>query len=101
MKEEERMLVERFYQKCGELLGMTYTAGAPQKLGLYRDGSQRQSTNASRWGGREPGSGRFPGYGIIRVFGNKVHVALHTPDTVTKWFDSHMEVLTFLATLSR
>lgn len=33
----------------------------------------------NRWTNREAGNGRFPGMGLIRMFGDVVHIALHTP----------------------
>ena len=37
-------------------------------------------TNATRWGGRHPGNGRYSQYGIIRYYSDKVvHISIHTP----------------------
>jgi hypothetical protein len=41
--------------------------------GLNRD-FQRRTTNKTRWNMRGPGNGRFPGFGLIRAFGNTVHM---------------------------
>lgn len=58
---------ETFYRECARLLGTTY------------DCVPFQFHKRTRWNNRTPGSGRFPGHGIIRVFGDEVHVSLHTP----------------------
>ena len=34
----------------------------------------------TRWNQRRLGSGRFPNHGIVRCFGNNVHVALYDPE---------------------
>lgn len=34
----------------------------------------------TRWNNRVAGRGRFEGRGLIRVFGNTVHVNLHSPE---------------------
>ncbi|MEZ2126165.1 MULTISPECIES: hypothetical protein [unclassified Sinorhizobium] len=34
----------------------------------------------NRWNNRKPGKGRFPGYGIVRMFGpHLIQLALHDP----------------------
>jgi hypothetical protein len=58
---------EQFYAECAALLGTTYDCTSfPYK---YR----------TRWNNRAAGSGRFPGHGTIRVFGDIVHATLHHP----------------------
>ena len=41
--------------------------------------SQRRDHARTRWNNRKPGSGRFPGCGIIRIFGDEVHIAIRAP----------------------
>ena len=53
-------------------------------------------TNACRWFGREPGNGRFPGFGTVRAFGPVVHVVLRHPIAVNRRFDSFDAALAFL-----
>lgn len=78
----EKMKIADFYKKCEDILDskteykeqVLYTkydreTGEPYKI----------ATRASRWGGREPGNGRFPGRGLIRVFGAQIHVSLSNP----------------------
>lgn len=77
------MTDQEFYSECAKLLGVEYD-GIPFK---YR--------KRTRWNNRVPGSGRFYEKGIIRVFGNTVHVALNEPEC-HKIFDSKEAVLEFL-----
>ena len=81
------MANEDFYHKCADILGVDYIC---EPFTHYK---------RTRWNNRKPGSGRYPGYGLIRVFGNKVHVALTKPVLHTKVYDSCEEVLEFLDTL--
>ena len=54
-------------------------------------------TRAGRWSGREPGNGRFQGYGLIRLFGrDRVHVLLRKPQAVNRIFDDRAKALEFL-----
>lgn len=60
-----------FYAKCDSLLGQTH---APPTELRYR----------GRWGPREPGSGRYEGYGLIRWFSEElIHVSLTAPTKVS------------------
>jgi hypothetical protein len=61
------MTNEQFYAECAALLGTSH------------EGEPFQYRYRTRWNNRTPGQGRFPGKGIIRVFGNSVHVALTDP----------------------
>lgn len=80
------MTREEFYKRCGELIGCEYEFIVQGK----RVGSP---TPASRWGGRIPGNGRYPGHGIIRVFTPKcIHVNLKSPK-ISGEFKSYEEVL--------
>lgn len=71
-----------FYEKCAELLGIE-----------FEDNSFTQYRR-TRWNNRKPGNGRYPGYGIIRVFGDKVHVAFKNHHAI---HNSKEEVLEWLA----
>lgn len=62
-----QMTNEEFYRECARLLDCEHE-GEPFKY--YR---------RTRWNNRVPGQGRFAGHGIIRVFGDKVHVSLTNP----------------------
>jgi len=62
---------EVFYAACDSLLGQTHEP--PRKL-----------RKRGRWGPREPGSGRYEGFGLIRYFSsNIVHLSLNQPLPVT------------------
>lgn len=58
---------EEFYERVAEILQCDHT---PNPF-PYR--------KRTRWNNRKPGSGRFEGHGIVRVFGDSVHVALTFP----------------------
>lgn len=61
------MTDEEFYRRCGEILGVEHTGKA---FAHYA---------RTRWNNRTPGRGRYPGRGIVRLFGNTVHIALTNP----------------------
>ena len=50
-----------FYSKCGEILGIEHDWKEPVK-------------KRNRWNTRFIGNGRFPGYGLIRVYGDQIMV---------------------------
>lgn len=57
-----------FYRECARLLGCSH------------DGEAFPYPYRTRWNNRKAGRGRFEGHGIIRIFGDRVHVALHRPE---------------------
>lgn len=69
------MTDEEFYTKVAEVLETDYTFWKP--TGLWK----------KRWGPRDPGNGRYPGHGLVRIFGSQVHVSLYDPP-LSKVFDS-------------
>ena len=84
----ERFEVEQgFYRACAELLGVAHS---------YRPFAFRRPT---RWNNRTPGNGRFPGFGLIRLFGDSVHMHLRAPEAVNRRFASQEEALNFLGSL--
>ena len=99
MKVEEKVKEEEdFYGKCAEILGTEhqYRDGVPRPK-IDRDGKiYTPATKASRWGGREPGNGRFPGFGIIRAFGNTVQINLNKPKKISAIIEGKEEALAFL-----
>jgi hypothetical protein len=56
-----------FYGACAAILGTTY------------DCTPFTGRVRTRWNNRRPGGGRFPEFGLIRLFGDHVHVAIHAP----------------------
>jgi hypothetical protein len=78
------MTNEEFYAECAAILDCTHE-GEPF---AYR--------KRTRWNNRKPGQGRFPGRGIIRVFGSQVHIALTWPQPVSKIIEGREQALTFL-----
>jgi hypothetical protein len=82
---------ENFYNKCAEIMGTSH---------MYQQitHSRRRS---NRWGPRNPGNGRFPGFGIIRWFGaNFIQIALTNPVNVNQTFTSESSCLDFLRVCS-
>jgi hypothetical protein len=81
----ERQLGEqRFYEACASLLGASYD---------YRPYPFQRP---NRWNNRVPGNGRFIGHGVIRLFGERVHMQLRRP-RLQRWFNSREEALEALA----
>lgn len=79
--------MSEFYEKCAELLGTTYDC---KPFPYYK---------RTRWNNRAPGSGRYPGFGIIRKFGDIIHVALTHPVCHTKIYTSEQDVYDFLESM--
>lgn len=78
---------EEFYGRCARILGAaTDTAPFPY-------------AHRTRWNNRSPGRGRFPDHGMIRRFGDVVHVALRNPEPVNRTFADPHQALAFLETL--
>ena len=78
-----------FYLKCADILGVEY------------DGEPFQYRYRTRWNNRKPGSGRYPGYGLIRKFGSQIHVAFTNPISHHAIYNSEEEVYTFLRNLEK
>lgn len=79
---------KEFYERCAELLGTEYNC---KEFTHYK---------RTRWNNRAPGSGRYPGYGIIRKFGSKIQVHLRYPVEHAKVYDTTEEVLKFLESIA-
>jgi hypothetical protein len=73
------MTDEEFYAEVGRLLGVDHAWTRPLPSSRIRRDGSVTNTYKTRWNGREPGNGRFPGRGIVRVVGSSVHVALREP----------------------
>ena len=78
-----------FYDACAKLLGVEHD------FRPFRYGKR------SRWNNRKPGSGRFPGRGLVRAFGNHVHLSLYRPRPINRLFDSRKDALRCLEELTR
>lgn len=63
---------KEFYKECSKIVGVeiAYDESSEPKPRISRRTGETYTpmTNATRWGGREPGNGRVPGFGLIRVF---------------------------------
>lgn len=80
---------EEFYEACAQLLGTKYEC---EKFKYHK---------RTRWNNRAPGSGRFPGYGLIRRFGSQIQVSLRHPVNHTQIYDTTEEVFDFLRSIPR
>ena len=78
-----------FYDACARLLGVEHDYKP------FRYGKR------SRWNNRKPGNGRFPGRGLVRAFGDHVHLSLYRPKPINRLFDSREEALSCLLELTR
>lgn len=78
---------KNFYEQCAELLGTTH------------DGEPFPYYKRTRWNNRKAGQGRYPSYGLIRKFGDVIHVCLHHPVSHNKVYNTEDEVLDFLRSL--
>lgn len=75
-----------FYLECARILETDHN-GDPFPYG-----------KRTRWNNRKPGQGRFDQYGIIRIFGNSIHLAFHSPQ-LHRIFESKQQCLEFLLSL--
>lgn len=73
-----------FYEEVAAILGVNFVDNS---FPWYK---------RTRWNNRSPGNGRYEGYGIVRKFGDKVHVALRHPVVCHQIFDSEQKALDFL-----
>lgn len=80
---------DEFYNRCAEILGTQYEC----EPFPYR--------RRTRWNNRIPGSGRYPGYGLIRKFGSQIQVHLRYPVEHSKVYNTTEEVLRFLESIPR
>jgi hypothetical protein len=82
------MTDEQFYRECAAILGAEHVFRA------------RRFAGRSRWNNRDPGNGRFPGYGTIRMFApDQIHIALRTPEPLSRRCHSVQEALALLKEL--
>ena len=94
---------KEFYQRCAQILNTehNYVDLKPRiKFDRITGEKIQTSTAYTRWGPRIPGNGRFPGFGLIRVFSpEKIFVNFSKPKSVSKMFNSYDEVINFLEEL--
>lgn len=84
---EENAVEQEFYQACAKLLGAEHE---------YQPYPYRRR---NRWNNRRPGNGRFPGFGVIRLYGDRAHIQLRAPVRMSLWC-SHEEALEFLKAIT-
>lgn len=89
MQEQKIAVEQRFYQSCADILGARHDY-APFRYG-----------KRTRWNNRGAGNGRFPGFGLVRLFGAEVHVHLRAPVAVNRRFPDPDSALAFLAELPK
>jgi hypothetical protein len=75
---------EDFYAECAAIIGSPH------------EGEAFTHYKRTRWNNRTAGRGRFPGCGIIRVFGDTVHISLKEPKQVFGIIEGHEQALAFL-----
>lgn len=80
------MTLEDFYAECSALLGAQHEGEA---FPYYK---------RTRWNNRKAGRGRFPGYGLIRAYGDVVQIHLHSPKPIVTQITGLEEALVFLQT---
>ena len=75
---------ERFYKQCAEILKVDY---------IFRP----YFIKKTRWNRRNPGNGRFEGFGLIRRYSkDNIHMILSYPIIVNTLFKSEDSVFLFL-----
>jgi len=84
---ENSMDDKEFYDRCADILDAEHE---------YLPFAHYART---RWNNRKPGSGRFPGRGIIRIFGNDVHIAISSPIPIHQRVRGKQEALDLLERL--
>ncbi|PND25957.1 hypothetical protein CN933_17250 [Sinorhizobium sp. M4_45] len=78
-----------FYDECSRILGASHA---------YRHPPSR----ITRWNNRVAGNGRFPGHGLIRVFGpHHIQIALRRPVKLNLLCRSEEEALKALRAVCR
>ena len=86
MREEREARIRReqdFYNRCAEILNVAHE---------YHEPVRRRN----RWNTRFLGNGRFPGYGVIRMYNAScIHIIFSKP-TVSKIFECDTDVFAFL-----
>src|SRR5689334_5411827 len=99
------MTQEEFYATCAAIIGVAhqYEDKRPTHLKWDRENEQfyMPLTKAGRRSGREPGNGRYIGFGVVRDFGASIHVLLHHPVTASRTFPSYDDALSFLREVFR
>jgi hypothetical protein len=78
------MDLDDFYAECAAILGVAH------------EGEAFTHYKRTRWNNRRPGRGRFPGAGLIRVFGNVVHFNIRAPAVVQETVEGLPEALAYL-----
>ncbi|WP_081162841.1 hypothetical protein [Ensifer aridi] len=77
-----------FYDECSRILGAPHVFRAPLRGKI------------NRWNNRAPGNGRFPGYGLIRMYGSHhIQITLRRPAELNIVCHSKEEALTALRAL--
>lgn len=89
-----------FFDECANILGTqhNFVDLKPRRKTDRKTGKIIQTDSAyTRWGPRIPGNGRFPGFGLVRVFSpSNIFVVLQNPIQTSKSFNSYQETLDFL-----
>mgnify|MGYP001402579989 CR=1 FL=1 len=85
--QNEKINSKEFYEKCSEILNLPHT---------HIDVVSRRN----RWNNRNPGNGRYIGYGIIRFYNEEcIHVQFVSKGS--RIFSSVEDVYTFLHDINK
>lgn len=91
---------EEFFNECAKIFKIEHNYANLRRLQkIDRTTGKIIQTNSSycRWGPRTPGNGRFPGFGLVRVFSpSQIFVNLNNPVKISQEFKSFEEVIEFL-----
>ena len=77
---------KEFYERCAEILGIKHEYNTPVP-------------KRTRWNNRFIGNGRYPGFGLIRCYGNSVMVTSKTHGS--KMFTDYESVYEYLVALAK
>lgn len=98
MTNNYNQLREDFYNRVASILEIDHTYIPRQKFVFFnRETNQVEQcqTDKTRWAGRNPGNGRFPGFGLVRYFGDdQIQVITKTH---CRTFSSQEEALDFIS----
>lgn len=94
---------KEFYEECSKIIGVEieYKEKLKPATRINRKTGQTYTpmTLATRWGGREPGNGRVPGFGLIRVF-NQSYIQINIKNPyLNNIYDNYENALTALKTI--
>lgn len=80
---------DEFYNEVARLLNTSHE--------YYRHVDIRKGkTYRTRWNNRQPGNGRFPEFGLVRLFGDTVQIILRQPKEINATIEGRQAALDYL-----